>query len=252
MKTDTPIERLRRVGELARETGLTVRTLHHYDEIGLLSPSARSEAGYRLYGQADIARLQQIRSLRMLGFALDEIRSLLDGGTLSPLRVVELHLKRVKEQITAQRALARRLETLASWLEADGEPQTDDVIEAIEVMTMTERVQTYYTPEQLQQLEQRRHAIGDERLQEVEQEWPRLIAEMQAEFEQGTDPASPRVQELAGRWKSLIEEFTGGDPGITASLQRMYEKEPEVRERAGTDPELMAYVQQAMQIRSSQ
>ena len=63
-----------RVGELAGQTGLTVRTLHYYDEIGLLSPSHRSDAGYRLYTAGDVVRLQQIRSLRHLGFALEEIR----------------------------------------------------------------------------------------------------------------------------------------------------------------------------------
>ena len=54
----------RKVGELARQTGLSVRTLHYYDEIGLLSPSYRTETGYRLYAAVDIARLQQIKSLR--------------------------------------------------------------------------------------------------------------------------------------------------------------------------------------------
>ena len=63
-----------KVGELAKRTGVSVRTLHYYDEIGLLSPSHRSEAGYRLYSAEDIARLQQIKSLRQLGFRLEEIR----------------------------------------------------------------------------------------------------------------------------------------------------------------------------------
>jgi DNA-binding transcriptional MerR regulator len=57
-----------KVGELARRTGLTVRTLHHYDEIGLLNPSLHTEAGYRLYTAGDVARLQQVLSLRQLGF----------------------------------------------------------------------------------------------------------------------------------------------------------------------------------------
>src|SRR6476646_6711292 len=63
-----------KVGELAKRTGVSVRALHHYDEIGLLSASLRSESGYRLYTEADVIRLQQIRSLRSLGFSLDESR----------------------------------------------------------------------------------------------------------------------------------------------------------------------------------
>lgn len=60
-----------RVGELAKRTGVSVRTLHWYEEIGLLSPSQRSEAGHRLYAAEDLGRLQQIQSLRQLGFSLD-------------------------------------------------------------------------------------------------------------------------------------------------------------------------------------
>ena len=74
-----------RVGELAKRTGLTVRTLHHYESIGLLTPSGRTEAGYRLYAAADVARLGQIVGLRQLGLALDEIRECLTRpGLCSP------------------------------------------------------------------------------------------------------------------------------------------------------------------------
>jgi DNA-binding transcriptional MerR regulator len=236
-----------RVGELARETGLTVRTLHHYDEIGLLSPSRRSESGYRLYGREDIARLQQIRSLRQLGFPLDEIRSLLDGSGLSPLQIVELHLRRLREGLALQQTLVERLEALSARLAADEEPGQAELVRAIEVMTMTEQVNKYYTPEQLEQLERRRHIVGEDRIREVEAEWPQLMAEMRAELERGTDPADARVQELARRWKALVEEFTGGDPEIRDSLQRMYGGEPQVRERAGIDPDLTEYVGRAME-----
>ena len=68
------------VGEVARLAGVTVRTLHHYDEVGLVRPAARSAAGYRLYGPADLLRLQRVLAYRELGLALDEIGAVLDGG----------------------------------------------------------------------------------------------------------------------------------------------------------------------------
>src|SRR3954470_10421571 len=94
-----------KVGELARRTGLTVRTLHHYDEIGLLKPSLHTEAGHRLYTADDVARLQQIVSLRQLGFALEEVKSCLDRSGFSPLEVIRLHVARLREQIELQRGL---------------------------------------------------------------------------------------------------------------------------------------------------
>src|ERR687885_1099790 len=91
-----------RVGELARRTGVSVRTLHYYEEIGLLSPSRRTEAGHRLYTAGDIVRLQKIKSLRYLGLTLEEIRDCLDRPDFSVRRVIELHLSRLREQIEVQ------------------------------------------------------------------------------------------------------------------------------------------------------
>lgn len=66
------------VGQISAFTGVTIKTLHHYDRIGLLSPRGRTDSGYRLYEEPDIERLQQILFYRELGFGLDEIRSILD------------------------------------------------------------------------------------------------------------------------------------------------------------------------------
>ena len=108
-----------KVGELAKRTGLTVRTLHHYDEIGLVKPSLHTEAGYRLYTRGDVARLQQVLSLRQLGFALEDIRGCLDQSGFAPLEVIRLHIARLREQIELQKRLCERLEALAlelaSW-----------------------------------------------------------------------------------------------------------------------------------------
>src|SRR5215813_9345124 len=104
-----------KVGELARRTRLTIRTLHHYDEIGLLQPSLHTESGHRLYTAGDVARLQQVLSLRQLGFSLDEIRECLDRPGFSPLEVIRLHVARLREQIELQRGLCERLEALAAY-----------------------------------------------------------------------------------------------------------------------------------------
>ena len=97
-----------KVGELARRTGLSVRTLHHYDAIGLLSPSHRTEAGHRLYAADDAVRLQQILSLRQLGFSLEEVCACLDRPEFSPRRVVRMHLDHLRRRIEAERRLLRK------------------------------------------------------------------------------------------------------------------------------------------------
>lgn len=96
------------VGQVARLAGVSVRTLHHYDEIGLLSPSGRTRAGYRRYDDADLERLQQILFYRELGFPLEEIMTILDDPQASPAahlrrqhELLTVRIKRLQEMVTA-------------------------------------------------------------------------------------------------------------------------------------------------------
>ena len=232
-----------KVGALAKRTGVSVRALHHYDELGLLSPSHRSASGYRLYTASDVVRLQQIRSLRMLGFSLEQSREFLDRPDITPDRVLQLHIAHLKEQIELQRTLCDRLERVAGYFRSDERVPTEEFLQILEDTSMFEK---YYTPEQMAAQERRREQLGAEHIKEVEAEWPRLIAEMQAAMDQGTDPADERVQQLARRWQELVQEFTGGDPGIGQSLNRLWKEEPTVH-GMDTAPirELMGYVQKA-------
>jgi hypothetical protein len=107
-------------------------------------------------------------------------------------------------------------------------------------MTM---IDNYYTPEQLQQFEQRRNELGEDAIEAVEQEWTELYARLRELRESGVDPADPEPQALGRRAGELIEMFTGGDPGIAASLQRMYETEgPEKASRGMGSPEDFEYM----------
>jgi MerR family transcriptional regulator, thiopeptide resistance regulator len=104
-------------------------------------------------------------------------------------------------------------------------------------------IEKYYTREQLEQLERRRAEFGDERIKQVEQEWADLYARLRELREAGADPAGPEPQALGRRAGELIAMFTGGDPGIAASLQRMYEREgPENASRGMGSPEDFEYM----------
>jgi DNA-binding transcriptional MerR regulator len=225
------------VGDLARRTGLTVRTLHHYDQLGLLRPAERTASGYRRYGAGDVERLYRIVALRRLGLPLAQIAGVLDGGGLRP--VVERHLAHVESELARGERVRRKLRTLL-----DAEPSSDDLIHLIEETTMHEQ---YYTEEQLAELAARRDALGEEGMRKAETDWAELIAAVEAERAAGTDPADPKVVALAARWKEMIEAFTGGDPGIRDSMKRMYEQEgPEKASRGAVNPDLLAYIGAAM------
>jgi len=236
-----------RVGELARRTGLTVRTLHHYDDLGLLRPSRHTEAGYRLYTAPDVARLQQILSLRQLGFSLEEIRDCLTARRYLPTEVIRLHLHRLREQVREQNRLCERLAALAAHYQAEEAVPTDELLRTIRGMTMLEN---YYTPEQLAALKQRRQDVGEERMQSVGQDWADLYAAFQAAMERGEDPAGPAARELARRHEALIAEFTGGDAGIRDSLNRLWQEQGDTlraqHQMPPQDPALGDYIGRAL------
>jgi DNA-binding transcriptional MerR regulator len=198
-----------KVGELARRTGLTIRTLHHYDEIGLLRPSLHTEAGHRLYTAGDVARLQQVISLRQLGFSLEEVRGCLDRPDFSPLAVIGLHLARLREQIELQRQLCERLEAIAVHLRAAGEVSAEEFLQTIEVITMLEKL---YTPEQIKQFPEVAKRAGLEEIRAIEEGWTALLAEVRANRD--LDPGSPQAQALAERWDELSERVRRGFQGF--------------------------------------
>jgi DNA-binding transcriptional MerR regulator len=240
VSTDEP---LIQIGQLASAVGLTVRTLHHYDAIGLLVPTERSQAGRRLYSPRDVRRLYRIVALRRLGLGLAEIGALLDSSP-DLAQAVRRHLERVERQLELQRRLRVTLTRILELLDAGHEPDRDEFIDAIGVMIMSE---SYYTAEQQEQLTERRRALGEEGMAAAERDWAELIAAVRAERASGTDPGDPRMLELARRWRGLIEQFTSGDEGIRQSLQRMYhEQEAQTASRGMVDPELMTYVGQAL------
>lgn len=133
---DTGEERRWRIGELAKETGLSVRALRHYDELGLLSPSQRTEAGYRLYSEPDVRRLYRIVALRELGFPLDEIASLLEEGGIDLAETAGRHLQRVERDLEQHKRLRGRLAPMVAALDRSEQPSIDQFIEATEVTSV--------------------------------------------------------------------------------------------------------------------
>ena len=224
-----------------------MRALHYYEEIGLLSPSQRTDSGHRLYTAGDVVRLQQIKSLRPLGLSLREIRESLERPDFPLRRVIELHLSRLKEQIELQRRLYELLEKVAARLGSEEVSSAEFANTVMEVIEMSERLNKYYTPEQLEYLEARGREVGEERIREGEAEWAELMERVRAEMEAGTDPSDERVRALARRWMELVREFTGGDPGIERSLSNMWQQEENIH---GIDTsevrEMGAYINRAL------
>ncbi|MFD0672733.1 MerR family transcriptional regulator [Cohnella sp. GCM10027633] len=123
-----------KVGDLAKLTGLTIRTLRFYDQIGLFTPSGHSDSGHRLYNEADIRRLQQIMALKDLGLSLDEIQTTLQGQAYTPYDIVAIQIERVLRTLESQRKLLFELERVAEKMNDRQPPSVDAFVSLLETM----------------------------------------------------------------------------------------------------------------------
>ncbi|MGH3697251.1 MAG: MerR family transcriptional regulator [Pseudonocardiaceae bacterium] len=236
-----------KVGQLARLTGLTVRTLHHYDQLGLLRPSARTPTGHRLYDEPDVRRLYRIVALRELGLPLEAIGELLTGEP-DLAGLLRDHLAHVDRQLAAIQALRHRLAAMVARVALVGPPSCTDLLDLMEEVTaMDEIMKRYFTSEQLAALTRRHEQAGEQLTASVLAEWPQLIAQVQAELDAGTDPATPQAQALARRWMELLEFFHGGDTGLRDSMYRMQAENSETiqQQYGGPTAEQIDYVRRA-------
>jgi MerR family transcriptional regulator, thiopeptide resistance regulator len=191
----TESDRLWRVGELAAATGLTVRALHHYDEIGLLKPSAHTGVGHRRYTGADVRRLHQIRALVGFGLSLAEVGAVLDGPPTDPRDLIQRQLAQVEQRIAAAYRLRHNLVDLLRALPDEGEPAAPTLIELIEVMTEMEQA---LTPQQFAELAEHRRRLVESLSQEE-------LAEMAETRRRLTEQLTPaELAEMRRRRAALL------------------------------------------------
>lgn len=222
-----------KVGELARRSGLTIRTLHHYDAIGLLKPSARADNGYRLYDQRDVARLHRIQALRRFGLSLTEIGTCLARPDIPLTAIVEQQIAMLDRQIAQACTLRERLAQLRGVLDKGEEPDLADWLTILELMTMYDR---YFSPEELARLPMYHKSRSPD------PEWTGIVAEAQALLDSAVPPESERAGKLATRWMTMLVRDTNGDPRLLAKLNLMHDKEPAVQSSMGISVPLRNYV----------
>ncbi|KVC72790.1 MerR family transcriptional regulator [Burkholderia ubonensis] len=226
-----------KVGELAKRSGLTVRTLHHYHAIGLLTPSARADNGYRLYDRDDIARLHQIQALRRFGLSLAEIGDYLNQPGAPLVDLVAKQITLLDRQIEQSAQLRERLVRLHAQLAEGTEPELADWLTTLELMTVYDK---YFSEEELARMPMyRKSQTGDA-------EWIALVADVRALYDAGVPPEDERVRALADRWMTLLVRDTNNDPRLLAKLNLMHEREPSLQAQIGISTALRDYVLRAV------
>jgi MerR family transcriptional regulator, thiopeptide resistance regulator len=219
---------------------VSIRTLRFYDQIGLLKPSQRSESGYRLYNASDLTRLQQILSLKLLGFSLSEIKAFLSA---SPLELREA-LDQQREMLTERRRhidiVLDAIDHARGVVSSHGSPEQSvvEVIRAIQMSQNNDWQSKYFNDEQRQAMDELSKGAYSQEARDaldarpvwteadqkrVDGQYAALYDGVREAVAAGEDPGSARGQELAAQAIRLIEAFTQGNPAVAAGLQKFWQ-----------------------------
>jgi len=224
------------VGEVARRCGITVRTLHHYDAIGLLKPLVRSDAGYRCYDRANLERLHRIQALRRSGMSLADIGNLLSGAEVPLADIIERQIAQIDQEVATATRLRQHLVTLQASLAAGQPPDLATWLDTLELMNMYE---TYFSHDELKHLPLHENPSANA-------EWAALVKNMKAVMDRGGASSDPEAQQLGLQWLRLLARDTNGTAEFFARLDQMHLTDPAVRKATGITENMRVFVKEAI------
>lgn len=238
------------VKQLADLSGVTPRTLHYYDQIGLLSPARDPHNGYRIYQRPALLRLQQILFLRELGFSLEDIQAILDQPGFDLLPALEAHRLALTERRERLDRLLDTIERTISHLKGNIEMDHKEFFEGFSEEKQKEYeevIRQRYGEEQLSQSQKRWGSYSEEKKRQVMEEgrenYRRLVEAMPF------GPASPQAQEGIARWHQHLRNFYEPAPEILLGLADAYNEDPEFAAFfQHFHPDLASFMRQAIQI----
>ena len=214
---------MRTVGEVADLAGVSVRTLHHYDQLGLVVPSGRTDAGYRLYDRADLERLQEVLALRALGLPLAEVGAVLDDPDHDRVQVLRDQAERLRGERHRLGALLASVEEVIAAHER-GEPQQEDTMfdGTDHEQYAREAEERWGDTEAYRQSRQRLADLGPDGPEQAAAWWAEHIATFAALRTEDVPLGDDRVRAAVAAHRHLLDRFYDCDPTMQKALAEMY------------------------------
>jgi len=232
-----------RVGELAARSGVSAKALRLYEQRGLLTPCARSPAGYRLYGPVALQRLMQIVVLKRGGFTLAEIAGLQSSGATVIAALLAARIAALERDVADK---SRALASLRTISERVGSASTLDLDQLLESIQMGNTLKLDLSDSERELVSQRATQIGPGNLSALRSAYPTLVAQMRAAMAAGKPATDPDVVDLARRYRALAPALPELDANAKERLIGALGARPDVMAEHGLDPVLLVYLRAAI------
>lgn len=228
-----------KIGDLALKTQISIRTLHHYDELGLLKPSVRTLAGHRDYSEQDIERLYKIISLKNVGFSLEEIKSILGISVSDFDHKIEEQLFHTEEEIKNLEKRKWCIESVQYLIGLECYQSVDMYIGLINELNIQAQ---YFTPEERLEIQKINYSLGRDKIRHMHTEMNHLVSELNKLIDTQTSPQDEKAIELCDRWKKLGAESISGNQELKSKIQKMFAEHPELTSYRGINQRLLNFI----------
>ena len=211
---------------MARLAGVSVRTLHYYDEIGLLSPEYRRENGYRYYSEKSAAKLQQIMFFRELGFKLDEISIIMSRPDFNLVEALESHKSLLVKKANRIDELINTVEKTLKTLKGESRMKINEFYKGFsdeEMEKYREEVRQRWGEKTLNDSENRVIGMGKEKFSALQAEGGAIFQTIANNMKKGFD--SPEVQQLVDEWRNWLENFSHYSDEAVLGLGQAYSQD---------------------------
>ena len=231
-----------KIGELANITGITVRTLHYYDEIGLLKPVKITQAGHRSYDMQSITKLYQIISINDLCFNIEEINEIITVKNIDVLELIKIQISSVEEEIGQKQLLLSKLYKLKEKVGGNEILSMEDFRDIAPFINIS--ADTYLTDEQYNKLKSRLETFDAK--EEPAEEWLVFITKLKHCYENELPKTNKMARECVEYWQQITNELIGDDEQIEKSILSFYASQSGTQLNYGLTDELYQYLMTLM------
>jgi DNA-binding transcriptional MerR regulator len=238
------------VKQLSDMAGITRRTLHYYDEIGLLTPTRIGDNGYRYYGEDAILKLQQILLYRKLGLSLNTIKKILTNPSFDVIAALQNHKKELHKRIDQLQRLEKTVDNTILFIEGKKQMSQKQLFEAFseeEQAKYEEEAMQMYDPEIVKTSNEKWRKLTDAEKQRIGEEGNAVYRDILQAMPKGA--ASPEVQAGIERWRKHMAYFWTPQDDQLLGLADLYNDDPRFKANFDKiDPDLAAFMREAVKI----